>query len=90
MLQSALKFWEQVTEDLTGLGYIVNPYDWCVVNKEVNGAQHTIIWHVDDFLMSHVDPKVNDKLINWLQQKYGERSPLTLHGGKNMSISGCR
>ena len=42
MLQSALRFWEQVTDDLIILGFSVNPYDWCVVNRTVNGAQQTV------------------------------------------------
>lgn len=27
MLQSALKFWKQISQDLVGLGYKINPYD---------------------------------------------------------------
>ena len=78
MLQAALKFWEQITNDLTGQGYTVNPYDWCVANKTINGKQHTIGWHVDDFIMTHEDPAVNDSLIYWFQSKYGKLSPLTV------------
>lgn len=82
MLQASQKFWHQITHDLTGLGYVINPYDWCVANKVVNGKQHTIGWHVDDFIMTHVDPAVNDGLISWLNGKYGKLSPLSVHRGK--------
>lgn len=81
MLQASLKFWEQITKDLTGQGYTVNPYDWCVANKTVNGKQHTIGWHVDDFIMTHEDAAVNDSLISWFHSKYGKLSPLTVHRG---------
>ena len=81
MLQASLKFWDQITEDITSLGYTINPYDWCVANKVVNGKQHTIGWHVDDFLMTHEDPTVNDGLISWFQEKYGKLTPLTVHRG---------
>lgn len=81
MLQAALKFWRQITADLISLDYTVNPYDWCVANKIVNGKQHTVGWHVDDFLMSHEDADVNSQLIEWFQNKYGRISPLTVHRG---------
>lgn len=44
MLQAALKFWLQVSQDLVGLGYDINPYDWCVANKMINGNQQTVGW----------------------------------------------
>lgn len=81
MLQASLKFWRQVTTDLVGLGYVINPYDWCVANKTIDGAQHTVGWHVDDFIMTHENPKVNDELIAWFQNKYGELSPLSVTRG---------
>lgn len=81
MLQAALKFWLQVSQDLVSLGYEINPYDWCVANKMINGKQHTVGWHVDDFLLTHVDPSVNDCLIKWFNQKYGGLSPLSVHRG---------
>jgi hypothetical protein len=36
----------------------VNPYDPCVANKIVNGAQCTVCWHVDNLKVSHVDEAV--------------------------------
>lgn len=82
MLQSALLFWQQITSDLTKLAYVVNEYDWCVMNKVIDGEQHTVGWHVDDFLMTHKNPKVNDGLIEWFNQKYGKLSPVTVRRGK--------
>eukprot|EP00980_Cylindrotheca_fusiformis_P013423 scaffold3434_cov70-Cylindrotheca_fusiformis.AAC.1 len=35
------------------------------------GKQHTIRFHVDDTMASHVNSKVNDKFENWLNRKYG-------------------
>lgn len=64
MLQSALKFWQQISSDLISIGYVINEYDWCVANKMVGGKQHTIGWHVDDFLLTHEDSKVNDEIID--------------------------
>jgi hypothetical protein len=33
-------------------------------------VQHTVTWHVDDLKSSHVDSKVNDEFLVWLQEKY--------------------
>ena len=40
-------------------GHTPNPYDSYTVNK-MNGKQSTIVWHVDDLKISHVDSKVVD------------------------------
>ena len=48
----------------------MNPYDPCVANRIVNGKQHTVSWHVDDLKSSHVDSKVNDQFLEWLERTY--------------------
>ena len=63
MLQSALLFYKKLCNNLEEEGYKVNPYDPCIVNKQINGAQHTTTWHVDDLKASHIDLKVNDQFI---------------------------
>ena len=47
-----------------------------------NGSQHTIVFHVDDVMSSHVDKKVNERFARWLEKKYGQHSPVTIHTGK--------
>jgi hypothetical protein len=42
----------------------------CLDNKMVNGKQLTIVFHVDDCKLSHVDSKVLDTTIDWLRQDY--------------------
>ena len=36
-----------------------------------SGKQHTIKFHVDDLMSSHIDPRVNDEFDVWLNKKYG-------------------
>jgi len=36
-------------------GFKLNEYDQCMANKTINGKQCTIIWHVDDLKISHVE-----------------------------------
>ena len=81
-LQAALLFWKNLTEFLvTDCGFEVNPYDWFVVNKEINGKQCTIGWHVDDQKISHVDKNVVEDIIKALDSKYGNESPISVHRG---------
>jgi hypothetical protein len=82
-LQAALLFWENLTEFLTEeLGFVVNPYDSCVVNKVINGKQCTIIWHVDDLKLSHVEQQVLEDIADKLNAKYGQQTPIVIHRGK--------
>ena len=30
------------------------------------------MWHVDDLKISHVDKKVNDRFIEWVDELYGD------------------
>ena len=69
MLIAALLFYRQFKKDLEEIGFIFNPYDMCVANRFVNGKQHTIRFHVDDLMSSHVDKKVNDDFYKWLNNK---------------------
>jgi hypothetical protein len=76
-LKAALLFWEHLSSKLASWGFVVNPYDQCVANKTINGTQCTIIWHVDDLKISHVDKDVVTSVINLLQAEYGKLVPLT-------------
>ena len=89
MLQSAILFYKKFRKDLESVGFEVNPYDPCVANRSVNGNQHTVTWHVDDLKSSHVDPKVNDDFLAWLEMKYGsEKAPVVATRGKRHDYLG--
>lgn len=60
----------------------MNPYDCCLANKVIDGHQCTIIWHVDDLKISHVDPDVVTGIIKKLNDTYGELQELTATRGK--------
>ena len=63
-------------------GFKINPYDWCVANKMINGKQCTIGWHVDDLKISHVDSEVVDDILNKLDERYVKESPMVTTRGK--------
>ena len=55
----------------------------------MNGNQHTVRFHIDDLLSSHVDPKVNDRFQEWLEKMYGKYKAVGPTRGKNMIIWVC-
>ena len=81
-LRAALIFWRKLTSKLVEWGFTINLYDWCVANKQINGQQCTLVWHVDDMNISHVDNKVVNGIINKLEQEFGKEAPLTTRRGK--------
>jgi hypothetical protein len=70
-LKSALQFWKHLSSHLWDRGYMLNPYDSCVANRTIEGSQSTIIWHVDDLKLSHVDINVVKDEVKWLESIYG-------------------
>jgi hypothetical protein len=77
-LQAALLFWQNLSSQLEKWGFVINPYNFCVTNKFINGKQCTIVWHVDDLKISRVDRKVVTTILNLLDGKYGQE----IVGGK--------
>jgi len=89
-LQAALLFWRLLSDTLIGWGFKLNEYDKCVANKTINGKQCTIIWHVDDLKISHVEQKVVNDIIKRLEDKFGQESPLVTSQGKTIDYLGMR
>ena len=84
-LQAALLFWKNLTNVLIKWGFVVNTYDWCVANKMVNVKQLTIVWHVDDLKILHVEENVVTKVISKLEKQYGKDAY-----GKDCPLTVCR
>lgn len=82
MLIASLLFYKTIRGDLEGVGFIFNPYDPCVANREVEAKQQTIRFHVDELLSSHMNPKVNDDFLVWLKDIYGSYKKCTSTRGK--------
>ena len=82
MLDSAILYYRKFRRNLEENGYEVNPYDPCVANKQINGKQHTVCWHVDDLKASHVETQVNDEFLDWLNEKYGSLAKVTATRGR--------
>ena len=80
---ASLLFWKDLSSALiVDWGFKCNPYDWCVINKMINGKQFTILWHVDDLKLSHEDPNVVTQVLEMINNRYGKEVPITVMRGK--------
>jgi hypothetical protein len=73
-MKAAWLFYENLSTYLLEIGFTTNEYDICTANKVINGKQCTIVWHVDDLKISHINPNVVTSVIKQLELKYGTMS----------------
>ncbi len=52
------------------LGFMINPYDPCVTNKNFDGKQLTVCWQMYDLFLGHVDPAGITHFLDWLARSY--------------------
>jgi hypothetical protein len=71
MMIASILYYKKFRKDIESIGFEVNPYNICVANRQVNGKQHTVTWHVDDLKSSHEDSRVNDDFEAWCEKMYG-------------------
>ena len=81
-MNAALLAYKKLAKLFKRWDMIMNPYDPCVWNKEINGSQFTVVFHIDDLLMSHKSPLVVTDFISELTKEYGSRDDLTVLRGK--------
>ena len=66
IMKAALLFYLKFVKNLKSIVFLLNTYDPCVANKIVDSAQLTVVWHVDDPKVSHVDTGVVTRISVWL------------------------
>ena len=82
-LCAARLFWQKLSKQLIDVwGFTPNKYDDCMVNKTINGHQMTVVWHVDDLKVSHIDVEEVDKFIKQMEEAFGADAPLSVSCGK--------
>ena len=52
------------------------------MNKIIDNKQCTILWHVDDLKISHVDPAVVSRVLADIDAEYGRIAKMTIMRGK--------
>ena len=87
LLRSALLFYRKLRRELEADGFVVNPYDPCVANKTTrSGHQITVVWHVDDLMVSCKDDFAITELACYLGKIYGPK--MTMHTGNRHDYLG--
>ena len=82
-LRAAHLFWQKLSKQLIDeWGFTPNKYDDCVVNKMINGQQMTVVWHVDDLKVSHVDATEVERFVQQMEETFGQENPLTVSRGQ--------
>ena len=68
IMKAALLFYIKSVENLQSIGFQMNPYDTCMEIKIVDGAHLTVVWHVDNIKVSHIDVGVVKHMEAWLKK----------------------
>ena len=84
-VKAALIWYTLFATVLKGMGFVLNPYDKCVANKQIENSQCTIVWYVDDNKISHINPSVVTEILNKLEKRFGK---LTITRGKQHTFLG--
>ena len=70
IMKAAFLFYINFFANLKTVGFQLNPYNPCVVNKIVVSAQLTVVWHIDDIKESHIYGGVVTRMAVWLKKYY--------------------
>ena len=82
-LRTARLFWQKLAKQLIDIwGFVPNKYNDCVVNKMINGHQMTVVWHVNDLKVSHMDAGEVEKFVQQMEETFGKDTPLTVSHGQ--------
>ena len=89
-IQSAKAWFDKLTSDLKGLGFIPNKTDPCVFNRtEADGQQSTIVAHVDDLLITGANDAALDNIIQQLDNLYSSNDgKITIQRGRRIEYIG--
>ena len=60
----------------------MNPYDPCVWNAVINGKQITLLFRIDDVMITHEMSSIVSDQIKLLDEVHGKNGPLTVTHGK--------
>ena len=67
--------------------FVINPYNRYVANKMINLKQCTIVWYVNDKIVSHVDPNVVTYILEEIKKHFGE---LVISRGEEHNFLGIK
>ena len=80
-MNAALLAYKKFAKLLSSWGFTMNPYEPCLWNKDINKKQMSILFHIDDLLISHLNPVMVMLYIKKLGKEYGKLAVLTVCQG---------
>ena len=89
-LNASLLFYKKLVKSIQDWGFEINPYEWGCANKIIDGKQCTIVWHVDELKISHVELNVVTAVIADVQKEYGKTYTVTFTRGKVHNYLGTK
>ena len=88
LMRASLLFYRKLRLELEAYGFEVNPYDPCVANLESPRVkQLTVIWHVDDLMVSCEEDFELTKLLCYLAKIYGTKLLIVIGHGIGGKVS---
>ena len=89
-IQASKAWYEKLSGDLWSRGYAPNPSDMCCWNRmEEDGSQSTIIFHVDDLLITAASEKHLDIIISEFDRLYSDdKQQITIQRGRRIEYVG--
>ena len=72
LLRSSNIFYLKLETYLKNNGFVINPYDLCMVNKMVKGEALTLVWYFDYPKVSHKDLFEATKFAQYFLTIYGK------------------
>ncbi len=88
LMRASLLFYRKLRKEFERYGLVINPYDPCVANMMAgsSGKQLTVVWHVDDLMVTCEDDFELTKFSCYLAKLYGPK--LSMHLGKKHDYLG--
>ncbi len=87
LMRASLLFYRKMRKELEDYGFEINPYDPCVANRVTEcGKQMTVIWHVDNLMVSCENDSELMKFSCYLARLYGPK--FIMHLGRKHDYLG--
>ena len=83
-IKSGIIRYKLFSEILSGHGFVLNPYDLCILNKTIEGKYCTLTWYMDDLKISHVKSSIVDSVIVTIESHFGQMT--VTRGKKHMYV----
>ena len=80
-MNAALLACKELANLLSSWEFTMNPYESCLWNKDINKKQMSILFHIDDLIISHLNPVMVTLYIKKLKKEYRKLEVLTVCQG---------